>query len=1112
MDYIGSILSQPAFIFTPDFIGWAGWLLYLGLIVVLLFNLREQNRSWTRTRQIIFALLFLLVPLTSLFFGVQFDPSISVPFPSRIEDPAGPVAMLFSMVPWILAGGLLGPFPAVLLAATSGLLTALWGTHSVFTILEYPLLAIIFAAVVGQRYRTPTYQLLRVPFFSALLLALAYPLIHSVEIILTAPDSLVERVGFALSSMPGTSLAIGVQLVVAGAVAQMFSWVAPQVWYRSGPPMSSPAERSLRTRFMLYLSPLALLLVIVLMSSNWLIAGNAARALIQDRMRYTSDLVASNIPYFLETGQQLISRLAQEESLQKTDGDEQRQIIRSYIQSVPFFHQISYVDPDGDSINGYPSGDYAETSPSTAEARSRQYASQGVPNQAYARTLDGSQGLQVSFATPVLDSEGNVHGVLIGRTTLESNPLTKPLLANLQEFAQDDGTAILVDKDGYILYHPDPDLIMTEYTGSIRATAGLVEDLAADGNKRLVYFQPVPGRDWTVILTAPALRAQSLALQIAGPILVVIFILSVLAVILLSIGIGRISRSLKNLSLEANRISHGELDQPLLIDSEDEVGDLRRNFEQMRISLKSRLDDLNRLLVVSTGIAASPELDESLRPVLNAALAYGASSARVVLIPAIIPELDDSPTYSVSFGTGEKSETYKPLDDQILAFNQRQDQLLLTNGNRIRLLHFPSAPGAGVPKPEALLAFSLRHESLFYGSLWIAYDSAHKFSSEEIRFMIALSNQASLAAANARLFLSAEVGRQRLAAIIESSPDPVLVTDHNEQLLIANQAAIDVLGLDWMNRDLLTGRLPVWKMIENPDLVKLLSSESSGKETIEVQLAGDKIWQATASSIRFEGEQNGRVCILRDVTRFKHLDTMKSEFVSTVSHDLRQPLTMMRGYATMLEMVGQMSEQQNSYVRKIVSGVESMSHLVNNLLDLGRIEAGIGLRTVDTSLRDMFEEVISNQQLQAVQKRITVSMEVAPEVPEFIEVDPSLIQQAVSNLLDNALKYTRPQGKIILRAMKRRDRVLIQVIDNGIGISPLDQPRLFEKFYRGAQGTSKDTQGTGLGLAIVKSIVDRHGGQVWVESRLGKGSTFTILIPIQQESVTHPEPPSQVKT
>jgi signal transduction histidine kinase len=242
----------------------------------------------------------------------------------------------------------------------------------------------------------------------------------------------------------------------------------------------------------------------------------------------------------------------------------------------------------------------------------------------------------------------------------------------------------------------------------------------------------------------------------------------------------------------------------------------------------------------------------------------------------------------------------------------------------------------------------------------------------------------------------------------------------------------------------------------------------------------------------------GRVCVLRDVTHFKELDALKSEFVSTVSHDLRSPLTLMRGYATMLEMVGQLNEQQTNYVRKIIAGVESMGRLVNNLLDLGRIESGIGLQLETVNVQDVVERVIGSLQLQAAQKRIQLTSEFPPGSQPLVEADQALLQQALHNLIENAIKYTRPEGKVHVRMRMQPIGVVFEVIDNGSGISPVDQPRLFEKFYRGAQQGSKEQRGTGLGLAIVKSIAERHGGRVWAESQLGKGSTFYLAIPIHQ--------------
>jgi signal transduction histidine kinase len=242
---------------------------------------------------------------------------------------------------------------------------------------------------------------------------------------------------------------------------------------------------------------------------------------------------------------------------------------------------------------------------------------------------------------------------------------------------------------------------------------------------------------------------------------------------------------------------------------------------------------------------------------------------------------------------------------------------------------------------------------------------------------------------------------------------------------------------------------------------------------------------------------------MRDITHFKELDALKSEFVATVSHDLRSPLTLMRGYATMMEMVGELNEQQSSYIKKIIQGVETMARLVNNLLDLGRIEAGVDLQVEMVSVADIVERVTSNVQLQATQKQIQMTTEFSGTDLPDIQADPALLTQALQNLIENAVKYTDPNGKVKVKVMLQAESVAFEVSDTGIGIAPVDQPRLFEKFYRGAQRDARKRQGSGLGLAIVKSIAERHGGKVWVNSQLGKGSTFGLEIPLRQ-----PEPVS----
>lgn len=1088
------LASHPYLGFPQGLVGWLGWVVQAALIIILLRMWQRYNKPLGKRQKILLLALFLSVPFTSLLIGLRLPPGSGLPPPNLPVDPPGPAVMIFSAVPWVLAAGLLGPLSASLIALFAGLLLAIWETHSPFTPLELALLAILFSYAVNQRYRTRTFRVLRHPFVAGVLLAIIYPFLALFNLSFVAQGILVNRLTYALTHLPGAALAMGIELILAGLIGEIVAFAATRAWGGHGILVPSPAERSLRARFLYGMAPLLFLLVLTLMAGDWYVAGNAAREMLQTNMTNAGQMAAESVPYFLEAGQNLIQQLAADPRLVEAAPEKLSEILSEDIKTVPYFRQLYVLDTSGNLLSGYPEASYTKSTTPLEEQKGINLAADGIPIQIFTvPPATGETTAQVSFVTPILDEDKKVQAVLVGHTDLASNLFTQPILSSFKNLAGEDGQGILVDDNGRILVASDPAQVMTTYSGKTGSDPLFYTDTAPNGTRRLVYYRPAVGRPWAVVLMVATHRAQEIALRIASPLLGMILILSIIGVVFLSVGLRAVTGSLQNLATEAGRISQGKLDSPLPVDGEDEVGQLRRAFEQMRASLKARLDELNQLLQVSQGVASSLEMREAVQPVLESALATGASAARVVLSPAVIPDLEGGSSAPIGYGYGPGRDQYNYLDEQILTFNRQQERLVLANPNRPRLLNFP----AGAPRPESVLAIALRHENLFYGSLWVAYDQVHPFSEEEVRFMVTLAGQAALAAANARLFLNAEIGRQRLAAILASSPDPVLVTDQHDCLLLANPAAWQVLGMGIESDE---GQ-PIENAISQKELLALLRSTTDEQRSIEVTLPGGQVYLATATPVLAEGQRVGRVCILRDVTHFKELDALKSEFVSTVSHDLRSPLTLMRGYATMLEMVGQLNEQQTNYVRKIVGGVESMSRLVNNLLDLGRIEAGIGLQLEMVPIQDIIERVVGAQQLQASQKRIQLTTEVSQDTTPFIEADQALLQQAMQNLVENAIKYTRNEGKVNVRAHTRNDRIVFEISDTGMGISPVDQPRLFEKFYRGAQQGSKEQRGTGLGLAIVKSIAERHGGQVWVESQLGKGSTFYFAIPIRQPKI-----------
>lgn len=1098
MSFIATLLTGFPYPLPPTLPGWGVWLALLGLVLFTLYYWRGSQPAWDRRSWLILFGLLLLVPLTSLFVGLRLPAGSALPLPNfPAAHSPGSTMMLFSAVPWTLAGGLLGPLGGAVLGLLAGVLRGAWDTFNLFTPLELALIGTLFSAGLRQNYRTPAFSLLRQPLVSALLLVPLHTILYVIGIFFTLgePTPVTARLDFALSNTGVVTLAFGGEMLVAGLVAQIAAAAFPSAWVAQRPLQPSPAERSLETRFLLGTGTFICLLLLTLLVGDWVVAGRAATGMLRERLETSSQSAAQNVPYFLETGQNLATQAAADPQLLEAFDPELSSIVTRRMQTTPYFDEIFVLETGSGALLGaYPAEARAAFALAPEEESGLALAVEGVLTQIYTvpAAQDGGSA-RVSFLVAVPDDSAQVRRILIGRTRLDTNPLTGPLLANLQSISDLEGTGLLLDENGRVLYSSS--VLGTSAAFSDPPSAGpqFYTAAAADGTRQLVYYQPVSGRPWTVVLMVPARQAQQLSLAIATPLSIMIFVLALVALVSLRLGLRVVTGSLQGLALEADRIAQGRLDHPLQAEGVDELGQLRRAFEQMRHSLRARLDELNRLLVVSQGVASSLEMREALRPVLEAVLASGANSARVVLSPAILPE---TPIELPSrFALGPGMNLYAHLDERILPLAEKQERLVISNPSRMRDLAFEPQR----PQPASLLAVALRHESRYYGVMWAAYEKPRTFTDSDVRFMTTLAGQAALAVANAHLFLSVEVGRRQLEAILNSTPDPVLVTDPRDHLLLANRAAGQALGVDLGQ---ISGR-PIGEALQQKPLLELLQAASE-KTSAELVLPDGKTYLATASSVMAEGLPVGRVCILRDVTYFKELDTMKSEFVATVSHDLRSPLTLMRGYATMLEMVGELNDQQKGYVRKMISGVENMSRLVTNLLDLGRIEIGVGLQLEDVPVIDILERVMGGLQMQAAQKDIALSLQIARDIPHVLQADQALLHQAVYNLVENAVKYTPEGGRVTLRAGTAPGSLLFAIEDTGIGIAADDLPRLFEKFYRGKQREARAQHGSGLGLAIVRSIAESHGGRVWVESKAGAGSTFFLQIPLTQASAGPP--------
>ncbi len=882
---------------------------------------RSYQRDMKEQQWFLLGILMTLAPVTALLLGVRLPDWGAIPLPNMSLEPTGGALMILAAIPVLIAGWILGPTSASVIGLISGICLAYWDTHSPFTVIEFTFFAMLISVAIRQRYRTAIFSILRRPFLASLLIAVVYSLVNITGAFFWASGSIVENLDFAISNARTGVVAVAASFAIAGLVMEFALVAFPRADGIKAKLKPSPSESSIKTRFLQYVVSLTLVLVLVLLLVNWFVAGRSAEKMVQSQLENIARTTTNKIPFFFNSGQSLISQYASDLSGDFAAPEDLDEVLRKSFRAIPFFSQFFIFDANTVLISAYPDQTTEDMAFSPEFQVGLGSALNGVPVQVYVSPPSGiGNKAIITFMGSISAPEGETSGVLVGLVDLESNPFTQPILSDLKGINELGGVGYLLDEQGRVLYSSEENLFGVFFPSfDLRHEEVFSKQTTADGIRQLVYIRSALGRPWTVMLTLPAVNAQQLALDLAAPLSGVVLLIALITMAVMYFGLSSVADSLHVLTEEADRITKGELDHPLRMTPRvDEVGQLRRAFEKMRRSLKNRMVELNRLLKVSQGVASSLEMGDAVDTILSSALEIGASSARIVLDADVLPEGLSEGTEMTSIGQGEDTETFAYLDPQILELARNRSPVMLSNPARMPLLDLED----DAPVPGAILIVALQHEQGYYGAIWLAYLEPHTFIDSEVRYIVTLAGQAALAATNSSLFGKAEIGRKRLAAILASTPDPILVLDHQNKLLLTNPVAAELLGIE---QDFGIGE-SIEGITDQQELIELLDGAPGGRSSKEVKLKDGRIFLATASPVISGEHQLGRVCVLRDISQLKEMDESKSDFVATVSHDLRSPLTLMRGYATMLEMVGELNDQQQNYVHKIITGVENMSH------------------------------------------------------------------------------------------------------------------------------------------------------------------------------------------
>ncbi|MCP4359746.1 MAG: GAF domain-containing protein [Chloroflexi bacterium] len=561
-------------------------------------------------------------------------------------------------------------------------------------------------------------------------------------------------------------------------------------------------------------------------------------------------------------------------------------------------------------------------------------------------------------------------------------------------------------------------------------------------------------------------------------------------------------------------------------------GELRQLNEELdlRVARRTRAlqEESNRvqiLLRITTELSASLDQDRVLTKALDLVNEVVNATDGVIL-------LVDQETGEFVFRASLKEQ--RPLIHKKVSSGLKRDEGLagwmIENRSAVivhntkedpRWLELPTSS-----KYQSVLGVPLISSEEVIGVLMLFHTERSAFTKQQLDLVEAAAIQVANAINNASLykliFEQAEqlgsmlrgesIQKANLQAILESIADGVIVANSKNEIEIANISASNILDI---SRRQLIGKhvnelLGVYGQFGDTwmNTIKNWSDNSDqlqpGTFLDDQLIIEERFVSVHLSPVISEGNFFGTVSIFRDITQEVELDRLKSEFVSTVSHELRTPMTSIKGYADLMLMgaAGQLAAPQIRYLQVIKSNADRLHMLVNDLLNISRIETGkttLDLRPLD--IPQIVSQIVGGHlegRIQHEDKNMRVKTNIAPSLP-LANADQARVTQILTNLLDNAFNYTPENGEIIIVVKAKNNFIFITVQDTGIGISAENMDKIFDRFFRADDAMVQKVSGTGLGLAIVRSLIEMHGGRLIVESELGKGSNFTFTLPMVVE-------------
>jgi PAS domain S-box-containing protein len=1088
MTPIASLISElfPNGIFSlPESNQW---------VMIVLFGIAFGSGGYLRSRSHNLRTYGLLVVVIAAAFVIGIQAAVATDIEGLsfwgmrgeiVEFPLTPIVIAVIC----LIGALIGPLSAGLVGLAYGLGHFYWHAMPPLEIINFAVVAFFIGVLLRQRIGGTAYNLLRIPLVAAALGAMLHTtlLVTSTTLMEIGRSGFLRALDHALINATERFPVLMVDALLGGLLATLILLLVGRL-SNSWTPSISRVGRRLDTNLVTFYLIIAALLVPLTAILTYSFPRQLATLEISSEMAFQSDQVSSSIGQFLDKEKGLLLQASDQVTFDESGN------LQSF---KPFMPLLTYAGEFEDLfivVNNFKNAVSLSDSDSNAGLSENEENAAALllamnPEEDFNSRVVVSDDDTISFAVRSPDDD-KPPTVLVGRLAIDQ----------LQAIAAANSGS-LVDSFINVLDHTGGLLVSTAYNDGSQAplleSAGNPVSVLAvpsfDSPRLLLKVReadeafltiesPIQGYPWQVRIAVPEEVMVQESITNAGILAAILFISSLIAAFMLLFVTRSIRKPLTELELATNQLASGNLDYPIKGWSGDEIGRLVHAFREMREAVRRRQQEQRLMVELSQTAFQTLDLETGISQILRAAIqATNASSARFVVSRT-------GREKRIEFGQGPLSKKAAVLDTNVLNLLADDDSFEFNSREEVAsALSLQSSS----PVPGSILAIRLQSSGNFDGGMWLAFKDPVRLEASQKQFLDTLMQQMQILLENARIFAMNEAGRQELEAILRSAADAVVVTDTSRRVRLVNEAAERFFGFHGSE---IIGQ-PMDSIPSLSPLADAIEISQAGSGSIEVEVENDLTLAVRVTDLHSrDGNTVGRIAVLHDISRFKASDQAKAELIANISHDLRTPLSYIYNYATLIPTAGDLLPIQEEWLGKIMTGVNRMNELVDNLLDIRRLQSDTGLLITDVWIAPLLEKVVQDWEPVAEANGLELVLHVEDNLPP-VKADSEILSRSIRNIVSNTVKYAPNSGLVDISASYLLGNVIVTIKDRGPGISEEDLERVFDEFYRSEVHKNNGVKGTGLGLALVKAAAERVGGRVWCESHEGSGSTFIVSIP-----------------